>query len=397
VLAKQDVAENIPATDEVIARARAMIPTLRARAPQGERERCIPKETIAEMQAAGLFKVLQPRRWGGYEMDIGTYFEVQMALGEGDMSVAWVYGVVGVHPWFVAQLAETSAREIWGSDNTTLICSSLMPAGIAKPVEGGFRLSGSWKYASGCEHCEWAFLGGTVEGSPDDRRVFAVPRKDYRIVDTWHVPGLKSTGSHDIAATDAFVPEYRTQKYSDSFNGVAPGHAVNTGPLYRLPFGQVFFRGVSTGAIGALKGMLDAYLEYGKKRIGRASGTPASEEAIVQLTCAEVAAAIDEMKTILHRNFRELERYAARGEMPPLKQRVEYKFHNAVVAERCSLLAARLFKAAGTAGIAADLPFGRFLADITVGRQHISNQFEQAGKSYGAFLFGIENNKDFVL
>ena len=397
MLAKQDVAEKIPATDEIIARARAMIPALRARAPQGERERCIPKETIAEMQAAGLFKVLQPRRWGGYEMDMGTYFEVQMALGEGDMSVAWVYGVVGIHPWFVAQLDEKAEQEIWGNDNTTLICSSLMPAGIAKPVEGGFRLSGTWKYASGCEHCAWAFLGGTVEGKPDDRRVFAVPRKDYRIVDTWHVPGLKSTGSHDITAADAFVPEYRTQKYSDSFNGVAPGRAVNPGPLYRLPFGQVFFRGVSTGAIGALKGMLDAYLEYGKKRIGRASGTPASEEAIVQLTCAEIAVAIDEMKTILHRNFRELERYAAKGEMPPLKQRVEYKFHNAVVAERCSLLASRLFKAAGTAGIAADLPFGRILSDITVGRQHISNQFEQAGKSYGAFLFGIENNKDFVL
>jgi 3-hydroxy-9,10-secoandrosta-1,3,5(10)-triene-9,17-dione monooxygenase len=272
-----------------------------------------------------------------------------------------------------------------------------MPAGIAKPVEGGFRLGGTWKYASGCEHCAWAFLGGTVEGSPDDRRVFAVPRNDYRIVDTWHVPGLKSTGSHDITAADAFVPEHRTQKYSDSFNGVAPGRAVNPGALYRLPFGQVFFRGVSTGAIGALKGMLDAYLEYGKKRIGRASGTPASEEAIVQLACAEIAVAIDEMKTILHRNFRELERYAAKGELPPLKQRVEYKFHNAVVAERCSLLASRLFKAAGTAGIAADLPFGRILSDITVGRQHISNQFEQAGKSYGAFLFGIENNRDFVL
>ena len=315
-----------------------MIPALRARAPQGERERCIPKETIAEMQAAGLFKVLQPRRWGGYEMDMGTYFEVQMALGEGDMSVAWVYGVVGVHPWFVALLDEQAAQEIWGKDNTTLICSSLMPAGIAKPVEGGFRLSGNWKYATGCEHCAWAFLGGAVEGKPDDRRIFAVPRKDIEIVDTWHVPGLKSTGSHDIRA-DAFVPAYRTQKYSDSFRGVAPGLAVNTGPLYRLPFGQVFFRGVSTGAIGALKGMLDAYLEYGKKRIGRASGTPASEEALVQLTCAEIAVAIDEMKTILHRNFRELERYAAKGEMPPLKQRMEYKFHNAVVAERCSLLA----------------------------------------------------------
>ena len=148
---------------------------------------------------------------------------------------------------------------------------------------------------------------------------------------------------------------------------------------------------------GALQAMLDAYLDYGKKRIGRSTGTPASEDAVVQLLCAEIAAAIDEMKTILHRNFKVLEGFAARAEMPPLKQRVEYKFHNAVVAERCSLLASRLFKAAGTAGIAPELPFGRILSDITVGRQHISNQFEQLGRSYGAFLFGIENSKDFMV
>jgi 3-hydroxy-9,10-secoandrosta-1,3,5(10)-triene-9,17-dione monooxygenase len=397
VLAKQEAAEKIPTPDEVIARARALIPTLIKRAPNGERERRLPKETIAELQAAGLFKILQPKRWGGYEMDIGTYFEVQMALGEGDMSVAWVYGVVGVHPWLVALLDEKAEQEIWGKDNTTLICSSLMPVGVAKPIDGGFRISGRWKYASGSDHCGWAFLGGVVDGRPDDRRVFAIPRKDYEIVDTWHVPGLKGTGSNDIEIKDAFVPDYRSQKYSDSFRGWGPGQALNTGPLYRLPFGQVFFRGVSTGAIGALKGMLDAYIEYGKKRIQRTSGSAASEDMTIQITCAETAVAIDEMKTILHRNFHELERYAAKGEMPPLKQRIEYKFHNAVVAERCSLLASRLFKAVGSAGIAADLPFGRILADITVGRQHISNQFEQAAKSYGATLFGIENNKDFVL
>jgi 3-hydroxy-9,10-secoandrosta-1,3,5(10)-triene-9,17-dione monooxygenase len=142
--------------------------------------------------------------------------------------------------------------------------------------------------------------------------------------------------------------------------------------------------------------MLDAYLEYGKKRMQRNAGL-ASEDGVIQLLCAETAAAIDEMKTILHRNFRVLEGYAARGEMPPLKLRVEYKFHNTVVAERCSLLAARLFKAAGTAGIAADLPFGRILNDITVGRQHISNQYEIAGRTFGSFLFGIETLKDFSL
>jgi hypothetical protein len=106
-----------------------MIPALRERAQQGDRERRLAKETVAEMQAAGLFKVLQPRRWGGYELDILTYFDVQMALGEGDMSVAWVYGVVGVHPWLVALLDERAEADIWGKDDTTLLCSSLMPAG----------------------------------------------------------------------------------------------------------------------------------------------------------------------------------------------------------------------------------------------------------------------------
>src|SRR5258708_28043884 len=156
VLAKQD--SNAPSAGEMIARTRAMIPTLRERAPQGERERRLPKATVAEMQAAGLFKVLQPKRWGGYELDILTYFETQMALGEGDMSVAWVYGVVGVHPWFVALLDDRAPKDICGKHDTTLICSSLIPTGAAKPVHGGFRISGRWKYASGCEHCTWAFL-----------------------------------------------------------------------------------------------------------------------------------------------------------------------------------------------------------------------------------------------
>jgi 3-hydroxy-9,10-secoandrosta-1,3,5(10)-triene-9,17-dione monooxygenase len=272
-----------------------------------------------------------------------------------------------------------------------------MPAGQATRVEGGFRLSGRWKYASGCRHCGWAFLGGLVAGTPDDRRIFVVPRGDYEIIDTWHVPGLKSTGSNDVVVKDAFVPEYRTQKYSDNFRGVAPGLAVNTAPLYRLPFGQVFFRGVSTGAIGALQGMLNSFLEYGKIRTNRAYGNKSAEDPLVQQTCAEISAALDEMKTILHRNFRVLEGYAAKSEMPPLKLRVEYKFHNAWVAERCSLLASRLFKAVGAAGIYSEFPYGRILADITVGRQHISNQFEQAGRTYGASLFDIDINKDLVL
>jgi len=143
--------------------------------------------------------------------------------------------------------------------------------------------------------------------------------------------------------------------------------------------------------------MLNAFTSYGKERIQRLTGEAAAKDPVIQIACAEVACGIDEMKTILHRNFSVLEDYAKRGEMPPLKLRMEYKFHNAWVAERCTLLAAKLFKAVGTSGIFSDQPFGRFLADINTGRQHVYNQCEANGKRFGASLFGIEETKDLVL
>jgi 3-hydroxy-9,10-secoandrosta-1,3,5(10)-triene-9,17-dione monooxygenase len=393
------VADNAaPAPSEIIARARALIPTLAQRSAEGRRERRVPNATIAEMQRAGFFRVLQPKRWGGYEMDLNTFYEIQLALAEGDMSTAWVYGVSGVHPWFMALLDDRAAQEVWGADSGTLICSSLMPAGKAVPVEGGYRLSGRWKYASGCDHCDWALLGAMVPsdgGGPPAGRVFLLPRGDYRSVDTWQVPGLQATSSWDVIVDDVFVPAYRSQAMLDNFKLKGPGQAVNTSSLYRLPFGQIFVRGISTSALGALTGMLNALMDYSKTRITRAGGR-SSDNPFVQLLCAETAAAIDEMKTILHRNFRDLHGYAERNETPPLELRLQYKFQSTAVTERCTLLAARIFKATGAAGLTDELPFGGILADLMAGRQHISNQFEYVGASWGGVMFGLEN-KDLMV
>src|SRR5262249_21360168 len=149
----------------------------------------------------GLFRVLQPRRWAGYEMDLNTFYEVELALAEGDMSTGWIYGVSGVHPWFMALLEDAAAQEVWGGDPATLICSSLMPAGQAtavgmsgkdgreRPVagedgrerlDGGYRLSGRWRYASCCDHCDWALLGAlvTAENAPPHGRIFLLSRRE---------------------------------------------------------------------------------------------------------------------------------------------------------------------------------------------------------------------------
>jgi 3-hydroxy-9,10-secoandrosta-1,3,5(10)-triene-9,17-dione monooxygenase len=396
--AARHIVTEAPAAAEIVARARALIPALGKRSLDGRRQRRIPDETIADMQRAGFFRVLQPRRWGGYEMDLNTFYDIQLALAEGDMSTAWIYGVSGVHPWFMALLDDRAAQEVWGRDTSTLICSSLMPAGKATACEGGFRLSGRWRYASCCDHCDWALLGAMVmsdSGGAPDGRVFLLPRKDYEPVDTWQVTGLQGTGSWDVIVDDVVVPAYRSQRMIDNFDLKGPGQAVNTSSLYRLPFGQIFVRGISTGALGALQGMLNALLDYGKSRVTRAGGR-SSENPFVQLLCAETAAAIDEMKSTLHRNFQNLHAYARRGETPPLQERLQYKFQSTAVTERCTLLAARIFKATGAAGLAEDLPFGGVLADLMAGRQHISNQYEFVGSSWGGVMFGLEN-KDLMV
>src|SRR6185369_2136767 len=151
-----------PSVAELVARAEAMIPALRARADEADRLCRLPDETIREFQEAGFFKILQPRRYGGYEMDPQAFYAVQMKVAEGCMSSAWVLGVVAVHNWQLALFDARAQEDVWGSDPATLISSSYMPKGKATPVEGGYRVTGHWGFSSGVDHCEWAFLGGQL-------------------------------------------------------------------------------------------------------------------------------------------------------------------------------------------------------------------------------------------
>ena len=387
-----------PTAEVLIARARALVPHLAACAAEARQARRVSESVIARIDEAGLFRILQPVRWGGYEMRPETYYDVLIALAEGDMSVGWVYGVLGVHPWLMGLLDERAVRDVWGEDNSVRLCSSLMPVGKAEKVDGGFKLSGHWRFSSGCHFTQWALLGGAVQGGAGgapDIRLFMVPHADYRIVDAWRVSGLCATGSDDILLADVFVPEYRTRRMIDNFQCVGPGQTLNRSPLYRIPFGQIFFRGVSSPAIGALQAMLDAFVGYAAQRSGPAGKS--IDDPVAQQTCAEVTAAIDEMKLVLRRNMAVLWDFGERGEVPPLPLRQQYKFQSATVAHRCAELATRLMRATGAAGIYDEQPFGKTLADINAARQHIANQFEMVGRNFGASILGGRPANDMML
>jgi 3-hydroxy-9,10-secoandrosta-1,3,5(10)-triene-9,17-dione monooxygenase len=390
-----------PTADVLIARARALVPQVAAYAREAREARRVPESIIAEIAEAGLFRILQPAGWGGYEMKPETFYEVLIALAEGDISVGWVYGVLGVHPWLMGLMDQRAVSDVWGNDDSVRLCSSLMPVGKAQKVDGGFRLSGHWRFSSGCHYAQWALLGGIVQsdgaqaGGPPDVRLFLVPQTEYRVDEVWRVSGLCATGSEDILVDDVFVPDYRTRRMIDNLNCVGPGQAVNTSPLYRIPFGQVFFRGVSSPAIGALQAMLDAFVAYAGKRSGPAGKSV--DDPVAQQICAEVTAAIDEMKLVLRRNMSVLWEYGARAEVPPMRLRQQFKFQSASVSHRCAELATRLMRATGAAGIYDEQPFGRTLADINAARQHIANQFEMVGRNWGVSILGGKPANDMML
>jgi 3-hydroxy-9,10-secoandrosta-1,3,5(10)-triene-9,17-dione monooxygenase len=395
MLSRQSVS-YVPRADELIAHARAMIPVLAERASRQEANRRLLPETMAELKQAGFFKILQPRRWGGFELDPGTFAEVQMALSEGDPSVGWVYGVVGVHAWHLALFDDKAAQDVWGEDSSVLIGSPYAP-GRAVPAEGGYIFNGRWKFSSGSEYCDWTFLGGIVNpeesaGKPfleADYRTFLLPRKDYEIVDTWHTNGLKGSGSHDLVVKDAFVPAYRTLDFRDVWRNQTPGQLVNTSPLYKFPFVQVFHRAVSNGSIGALQGMLNAFLEYGAKRVG-AMGLATVDDPDALLGAAAAAAGIDEMKLVLHRNFDLIMERAKQGKSLTQAEALQFRYQCAAVPDRCVELARPLYKAAGSGGVYTDRSLGRFFNDLMVAGQHGSNNGAGYGRVWGKKLLGQE-------
>lgn len=383
----------------LVQRARDMVPRLKERAAQAEAERKLPDATIAEMKAAGFFDILKPKLYGGYEMDPQVFYDVQMTIAEGCMSTAWVYGVVGVHNWQIALFDPRAAADVWGGgDTSVLIASTYMPKGQVTPVEGGFKFSGRWGFSSGIDHCDWVFLGGLIftQGQPPEYRTFMLPKSDFEVIDTWHVMGLKGTGSKDIVVKDVFVPEYRTHKASDGFMGTNPGRDTFTADLYKLPFGQIFVRAVSTAAIGGLQGALDTFLEFAKVRVGD-MGNKTSEQAPAQLAAAETALAVDEMKLVLNRNFEVLmSKIRNRQPLDDIKQRLLFRHQASQVVERSARHAYQLFSACGGRGIFTDFPLYRYMLDIMAARGHYANNPEQFGRNLGGVLLGRENTDFFI-
>jgi len=377
--APQQAADTaLPTPETLIERARAMIPTLKARARQTTLDGNVPAETVAEMQDAGFFRILQPKRWGGYEMHPNVFFEVQKALAEGCMSTGWIYGVLGCHPYELALFHDEAQREVWGGNGgAMLVSSTYQPVGKVEKVEGGFYLSGRWGFSSGSTHCGWVLLGAInfdTDGGPPDMRTFLLPRSDYQVIEgTWDVFGLQGTGSFDILVERVFVPEHRTHRAADGFACDNPGQAENDGPLYRLPWAQVFVRSVSTAAFGGARAAMNAAMEIMQGRVSTNTGKASKADPLLHGAIAKAHAQILEMELTHQTTFDRLMAKSESGEPITLEERALYAYQSSTVVRRLAELVDGMVQLLGGRAIYMSSAIIQPWLDLNAARAHVAN------------------------
>lgn len=371
---------------------RDLLPTLRERADETERLRVVPESSVKELAETGFFKLLQPRRFDGYESDPIDFYTAVRDIAGACGSTGWVSSVVGVHPWQVALFSDEAQQAVWGEDTDTRLSSSYAPTGKATVTEGGYQLSGKWSFSSGCDHCSWVLLGGLVfnaEGQVVDFKTFMVPRDKYTIVDVWHMVGLAGTGSNDIVVDDVFIPEAFTLSMGETGQCRGPGQEHNTSDLYKLPFHSIFTGTITTPIIGMAMGAYAEHVEMQKARSRAAYlGEKASLDPFAAVRIAKASSEIDAAWALLVGNIREAQAYVAKGEKIPLRTRLKVRRDQVLGSQRAINAIDALFEASGGRALANGTYLQRAWRDAHAGRVHAANDPERALQLFGAHEFG---------
>jgi len=389
------MAEAGPPSFEMLkARARALVPSLRARAVDCEELRRIPDESIAELHKSGLFRMLQPKRVGGSELPYRALVELGAILAEGCGSTSWVVANLASHHWMLAMWPEQAQDEVWGESPDHLVGSALVfPSGKATAVTDGYVLNGRWPFSSGVDPSRWNFVGGIVHDAKDkpiEQRCFLVGAGDYRIIDTWYAAGLRGTGSKDIEMKDVFVPAHRTLPLSALVGGgTAPGCAINPAPLYKLPVLGLFAFVVSGVSLGLARGAVGDFTQQMHARIATYSGRRLADLANLQLKIGEASALADTAEALMLKGCDEAMAITEDGVPPTIEQKARWRRDGAYAASLCTDAVNMLFAATGGGGVYLNQPIQRAFRDAHAANAHYALSWDVNGTQWGRIALGL--------
>ncbi|WP_038379175.1 acyl-CoA dehydrogenase family protein [Bradyrhizobium elkanii] len=378
----------------MVARAKALVPALRERASRTEELRRLPPETERDLLDSGIFRILQPKRVGGSELDYVALVDCADALGQGDASVSWNFANLASHHWMLGMFAPEAQSAVWGEDPDALIASSFVfPAGRARKVGGGYVLSGHWPFSSGVESCGWNMLASVVASDDEadgvEYRLFLLNRRDYSIDDTWNAAGLRGTGSNDVRVTDAFVPEHMTVAVSDLAGGATPGSIVNPNALYMLPVFSLFPYVLSGVGLGNAQACLDDYVEIARHRVSTYNRAKIGDLQSTQIKIAEASAKIDAARLIMRTNCVEALAEVRRGDIPGIAAKTKLRRDGAFAVNLCTEAVSLLFAAGGARSLFTSGALQRQFRDAHAVNSHLAFNFDAAGTNYGRVALGL--------
>ncbi len=371
--------------DDVLTRVRELTPRFRERAAAAEEARTVPRESIDELLAAGITRILVPARLGGYGLGLDTWFEVVREIGKADASHAWCGSLMIHHPHYISQFAEAAQQAVWGEGLDIAIAASVVPSARVVPVDGGYQISGQFPFASGVNHSRWVMVGGMVEtGGAPEWTFFLIGPGTFTVADTWFTVGMRATGSNTAVCDGTFVPTSRTIRLADLLEGKGPGGALHAHPIYRAPFISYAPLTFVTPMLGAAQGAYEQFRDWTKTRRG-AGGNPIAEITSIQVRLARAAADLDAAELLLRRAVD-----TAQAPTPPsLALRARTMRDCGRVNEICVAVIDTLIGMSGTAGFAVSHPIQRAWRDIHFAAMHVSLNPEQNFAHFGRAELGL--------
>jgi alkylation response protein AidB-like acyl-CoA dehydrogenase len=256
---------------------------IRSCADQIEADRELPRPLFEALADAGLFQLALPRALGGAEIDLPTYVQVLEEIGKADASTGWVVNQCAIFATYAARMPREIARSIWIDTPRSVVANTPLPTARAAVVPGGYKVTGRQGFSSGCRHAAWLAARAHIfengqprlkDGQPEERYLF-VPAAETELLDTWHVRGMRGTGTHDFAVSDVFVPAERT-----ILQAGAP--LLETGPLYQIPRSLLFASADAAVALGVARSSLAAFSELAGAKTPRAMQATLRDQPMIQ-------------------------------------------------------------------------------------------------------------------
>lgn len=390
-LSKDEVAVLTPAL--LTERMRAIAPLARAHAQEAERLRRPVDEVWNAIRRAGYFYQFVPRRFGGMETDTDSFVDATLPLAEACSSTAWVASFCAEHNWIFAHFPEQALAEIW-KDFPYIIAPYVgIPPGKGVPVEGGYRISGHWKWGTGVMHADWIMVSVLAETPTGPNMLMTLfPAGEAKVLDIWRTDGMCGTGSNDIVAEDVFVPAHRAIPVLPMLSGKGPGSSLYENPLYRAPMWPFLAFTASISALGTARGAIAQAVDRLSQHVKIGSDATQVEKPAAQMRLARADAMTMIAEQVIRSVGRDTIAAGAVSDQEQLRLRLEMRVRLAEAVRMCRESVWLLAEAAGSSIHMLDNPLQRAVRDINTISSHIVFDVDTAYELHGRSLVGLPPN-----